>query len=93
MREPKKYQEALDKAKNKHKDYNYHYPDYVPSEIDILQELIDEITPKKLLNKRKIDGYVNCYVGECPKCGKTVRSFDFRPCLCSCNQAIDWSDE
>lgn len=87
MRTPKEYQEAL--------DWLSLSSDCEDDEIaiKIIQELIDESTPKKVLNKRKSGAYVNVYVGECPKCGKFVTTIDKKPYQCECRQEFDWSDE
>lgn len=102
MRTHKEYQEALNKIVENScpKRINCQSCEISSScnslmkdEIDILQELIDELTPKKVLNKRKSGAYVNVEVGECPKCGKFVTSIDKKPYQCDCRQELDWSDE
>lgn len=65
--------------------------------INILQELVDKATPKKLKSKTDKDGRLLLV---CPNCGDVYMKFwsDVETISCrkhcdECGQALDWSDE
>lgn len=99
-----KHQEALDKlrthclASPTHAmgeefgfgaDYDLNHDGY-EDETDVLQELVDKATPKRVVGLSiTYDGLV----GNCPSCKKFVRQQDSKPNLCECTQQMDWSQD
>lgn len=97
-----KYQEALTILKTYIVDYDdeyeadiYLYESY-KEEFDLLQELVDKATPKKLKNKTDKDGRL---LWVCPTCGDVYMKFwnDVETISCrkhcdNCGQKLDWSD-
>ena len=88
-----KYQEALDYAK-KHLDSQLDL-----EKIEVLQELVDKVTPKKAVKLPEIEyGYTH----ECPVCHQYVGTVceseeglyvEENEYCCECGQKLDWSDE
>ena len=79
-----KYQEALNKIKNMgDKDlYNERHLEWC----DILQELVDKATPKKI--KLFPNSF---YIKICPNCGSTLET---RRNYCDeCGQKLDWGED
>lgn len=79
-----KYQEALDYAK-KHLDSKQDL-----EKVEVLQELVDKATPKKILRTVNDNGeplFPRGY-GECPKC-KTVVGCSNKYCR-ECGQRLEW---
>ena len=86
-----KYQRALDEIKNMLNDmtqnendsFKYHY--YIKlGTIDLLQELVDKATPKKVVVNLKLRNWVY----RCPSCNGSVEHE-----YCGrCSQALDWSE-
>lgn len=69
---------------------------------EILQELVDKVTPKKVVKLKKSQyGYTH----QCPSCEqlvgtivynvnvRTISEIEYDSYCCSCGQALDWSDE
>ena len=88
-----KYQEALDRIKNKvaiidgeKMKIGLAYCNTLP----ILQELVDKETPKKVKIKEFDNGEYGAY---CPSCNSGM-PFHWKMKYCpSCGQKLDWSDE
>lgn len=72
------------------------------SDCDVLEELVEKATPKKVIKLKKEQyGYTH----QCPICEQLVgtivmsRNNEFSPYIeendycCSCGQALDWSDD
>ena len=87
-----KYQEALDNVRKAYVESEH----YDEEDINLLQELVDKATPKKLSETKiqytiEIPAYM--VVKTCPKCN---RKFDYKNMgvnYCSiCGQHLDWSD-
>ena len=79
-----KYQEALDFVK-KHLDSKCDL-----REVEVLQELVDKATPKKILRTVNDNGepFLPRGYGECPKC-KTVVGCSDKYCR-ECGQRLEW---
>lgn len=88
-----KYQEALDKIKKEH----IFIEDYLKKEIDLIQELVDKETPRKVTHQATI---YSCFT--CPNCLNVVDKFEedylgkrvriiYDYCI-FCGQHLDWSD-
>jgi predicted RNA-binding Zn-ribbon protein involved in translation (DUF1610 family) len=69
---------------------------YDEEDVNLLQELVDKATPKKLKSKTDKDGRL---LWVCPTCGDVYMKFwsDVETISCrkhcdECGQALDWSD-
>lgn len=91
-----KYQKALNRLCIAPMRFGEDLYDGYKEEIDLLQELVDKETPKKVKLKLQND-YVECHyvcsyeLAFCPKCGLKN---DFNNNYCpNCGQKLDWSDD
>lgn len=89
-----KYQQALAEIKVKCLIQGnrtvFKFGDVLKKEVDVLQELVDRATPKKVLNVRNSNKGVK--FGQCPNCKKDVMWIDY-PYVCGhkgCAQLLDW---
>ena len=53
---------------------------------ELLQELVDRATPKKVVNKHPFKSF-----GWCPSCNCSISRRHY-PKFCGCGQALDWSE-
>lgn len=87
-----KYQKSLNTLRKE-------YLNNESKECDILQELVDKSTPKKIVIKDSKGSYIKFKI-YCPTCGKIVdrtnnpygNMLDIKYCD-QCGQRLDWSDE
>lgn len=88
-----KYQEALDKIAKHTNNPRSMYFNLGANEpkkyLDLLQELVDKETPKKVL-RYKSQVYIS--LPKCPIC-KTIPHTCTQKYCDECGQALDWSDE
>ena len=85
MMSKEKYQMALNTLfmmASEHLGFELNY------EKNLLQELVDKATPKKVEEPYKIKGE-GLPVSECPNCTSFIRGGNY--CV-HCGQAIDWSE-
>lgn len=94
-----KYQQALDNYSENvdYRDYSTKTVDIVNESYDILEELVNKETPKKLKSKTDKDGRLLLV---CPNCGDVYMKFwsDVETITCrkycdECGQKLDWSEE
>lgn len=84
-----KYQEALKRLKQETAPNTY-CADFNKEEcINILQELVDKATPKKLI---RFKNSVNISIPKCPICRTTPITYNQKHCD-ECGQALDCSKE
>lgn len=89
-----KYQEAYNLIFNElipMPELNYIDVKRLFDSMDLLQELVDKETPKKVLNKHKEYCFPSAYrlSGKCPNCKNHVDESKY----CNrCGQKLDWSD-
>ena len=87
MNKHEEYQEALDFYWKVYEEHHLgmlarHY-------IDILKELVDKETPKKVIIKKYGDFNIGDYY--CPHCNQQINE-EFEPKYCKdCGKALDWS--
>lgn len=90
-----KYQEALDKIAKHTNNPRSMYFNLGANEpkkyLDILQQLVNKETPKKVLNKHKEYVFPRAYrfSGLCPNCKTHIDSGKYCP---TCGQKLDWSE-
>ena len=53
---------------------------------ELLQELVDRATPKKVFDKHPFKSF-----GWCPNCNCSINR-RYYPKFCGCGQALDWSE-
>ena len=100
-----KYQEALEEIENvlidcgRTKDLSGETILKEQNELNLLQELVDKTTPKKVKKATKKDYMETGYKNRCPLCGNMVGTItndlniEHDDYCCSCGQALDWSVE
>lgn len=96
-----KYQESLDYLRTLERKERLSFTNQVAPQpnCDVMQELVDKATPKKLV-LLPMDGYTKeeaSYIC-CPYCHKPITngysSRKYTPMYCSnCGQALDWSED
>lgn len=100
-----KYQEALDVINQSDdekfiKDSRAYFDKYKINPVSVIQELVDEKTPKKAIYKFIKKPYE--HIWSCPKCKEKIRSIIYQDTeedtgelnYCpECGQRIDWSDK
>jgi uncharacterized protein with PIN domain len=88
-----RYQEALNNVKRVYVESDH----YDEEDINLLQELVDKATPKKVCPKWRTGYDPKLYYPKsfhCPSCGRKLRIDQFYKWCPDCNQALEkWSDE